>query len=51
MDEVIANIRTLANPVQGTAYGSTPQQTFMQAQANLEKFIDDKAENWAAFFE
>ena len=30
-DVILNNIRRLSNPVQATAFGSTPQETFMQA--------------------
>ena len=51
MEEVIQNIRTLSNPVQGSAYASNPQETFLQAQANLQRFIDEKVDDWEQFFE
>lgn len=43
MDQVITNIQLLSNPVQGTAFGSDPQQTFIKAQQELEQFVDNNA--------
>ena len=52
MDEVIRNIRILSSPVQKTsAYEVSPQDQFLLAQANLERFIDENAVQWPQFFD